>query len=416
MNIHLHIDFTREKLCYQHWQGGRMKQSFFKTMRFSWVLGIVLALFIFLNGGGKIQAAGLSCGTWTVVPTSLKSTDITRLNGIAAYAQNNVWAVGSTGNNGSTTFTLIEHWTGKSWNVVSSPNVGQYANSLSAIAIVSANDIWAVGTFVTFPAPEEGFSQNLIEHWDGSSWKVVSSPNIGSKTEPTDNTLAGVTAVSTNDVWAVGYAGGKTLIEHWNGKTWSIVSSPNIGTNVNFLYGATAISATDIWAVGDTPGGVRSGSVTLTEHWNGKTWSIVSSPNVGTLGSYLNGVSALASNNVWSVGDYDQNDDSPSLIEHWNGSSWTIVPSPNPASGANILESVSAISSNNIWAVGSGTHGEGIDDTLIEHWNGKSWVVVPSPNPSPISNDLFSVSASSATNVWASGLTNYNNALIESYC
>ena len=395
-----------------------MQKSFFKIRRFSWVPGIVLVLFLFLNSGGKIQAASSFCGTWNVVPTPLKSPGVAHLNGIDAYAQNDVWTVGYQGDNNSPYVTLIEHWNGKSWNAISSPNVGQYANSLAAIAIVSANDIWTVGNFVIFPFPEEGFTQNLIEHWNGSSWKVVPSPNIGSQTQPTNNTLTGVTAVSANDVWAVGYAGGENLIEHWNGKIWSIVPSPNIGTNANFLYGVSAISATDIWAVGDTPGGVRSGSVTLTEHWNGKTWSIVPSPNSGTLGSYLNGVSALTSNNVWSVGSYDQNYGSPapSLIEHWNGYSWTIVPSPSPASGGNLLESVVAISTNDAWAVGSLYNSGSTEETLIEHWDGHSWTVVPSPNPGTTSNDFFSVSASSVHNVWAAGLTNYTNALVESYC
>jgi hypothetical protein len=45
-------------------------------------------------------------------------------------------------------------------------------------------------------------SHTLIEHWNGSAWTIVPSPNVGSG----NNSLAAVAARSANDVWAVGYA------------------------------------------------------------------------------------------------------------------------------------------------------------------------------------------------------------------
>src|SRR5437764_621866 len=55
-------------------------------------------------------------------------------------------------------------------------------------------------------------------------WSVVSSPNVGTSS----NVLNGVAVVSANDVWAVGYYSGGTLIEHWDGTSWSVVPSPNV--------------------------------------------------------------------------------------------------------------------------------------------------------------------------------------------
>jgi len=76
----------------------------------------------------------------------------------------------------------------------------------------------------------------------GSSgtWKVVPSPNAGLALS-----LTGVTALSASDIWAVGYSHSssgveQTLTEHWNGTTWSLVPSP---TNPG------AVSS-DVWAVG----------------------------------------------------------------------------------------------------------------------------------------------------------------------
>jgi hypothetical protein len=81
--------------------------------------------------------------------------------------------------------------------------------------------------------------------------------------------LYGVSAGSTNDVWAVGVRGGDvlSLIEHWDGSQWSVVPSPT-----GRLSAVTALSKVDAWAVGFT---TDTESQTLTEHWNGVSWSIV---------------------------------------------------------------------------------------------------------------------------------------------
>ena len=67
------------------------------------------------------------------------------------------------------------------------------------MAAVSANDIWAVGAFVD---PNLNANQTLTEHWDGTSWSVIPSPNATTG----NNVLTGVTALSTGDVVAVGSA------------------------------------------------------------------------------------------------------------------------------------------------------------------------------------------------------------------
>src|SRR4029453_10653006 len=104
------------------------------------------------------------------------------------------------------------------------------------------------------------------------------------------------------DPWAVGRAGpSEPFILHWNGTQWSIVPGPPAGS-VPLLYGISAISANDVWAVGWTGG--KSGPITLTMHWNGSTWSVVPSPNPGSTFNYLWGVGAVASNEVWAVGDF----------------------------------------------------------------------------------------------------------------
>jgi hypothetical protein len=43
----------------------------------------------------------------------------------------------------------------------------------------------------------------------------------------------------------------RTLAEHWNGSVWSIVSTPVHSSLVeDYLFGVTAITSSDVWAVG----------------------------------------------------------------------------------------------------------------------------------------------------------------------
>src|SRR5437868_1085841 len=88
---------------------------------------------------------------------------------------------------------------------------------------------------------------------------------------------------------------------HKNCGGWSSVASPNVGTGSNFLYSIAAVSANNVWAVGEYGNG--NGSSTLVEHWNGKQWSVITSPNVnGATENTLAGVTAITAHNIWAVG------------------------------------------------------------------------------------------------------------------
>jgi hypothetical protein len=328
------------------------------------------------------------------------------LSGVAAVSANDVWAVGDSGYvfdpPHAPDTTLIEQWDGSSWNAVPSPNPGQNGSYLTSVAAVSANDVWAVGDYF-----DSNYNEyTLIEQWNGSSWNVVPSPNPSLD----QITLSSITAISSTDVWAVGsYYGSNdtfdTLIEQWDGSSWNVVPSPNPGDS-DVLYGVTAISANDVWAVG-----VYSGSnadETLIEQWNGSSWNVISSPNP-TFNSQLYGVAAVSSTDIWAVGYYGTSSYNypKTLIEQWNGSTWNVVPSPNPGSSSpfdNQLSDVAAVSTSDIWAVGDYSNSQGGQDTLIEHWNGTKWKVVSSPNPgSNLYYPLSAVAEVSASDVWTVG-------------
>jgi|SRR5579863_9804512 len=342
-----------------------------------------------------------SCGAWTIVPSP--NSEAT-LSAVAAISTNNVWAVGYGG--------LIEHWNGVSWNIVPSSNNVPSDNVLTGVAAISANNIWAVGYY--FVASSD-IPQTLIEHWNGVKWSVIPNPNVGSF----ENYLNGVTAVSANNIWAVGEydssstLGYQTLIEHWNGTRWGVVSSPNIGSGYNQLNAVAAVSANNIWAVGE------AASATLIEHWNGTRWGVVSSPNIGPNSGILNAVAVLSANNVRAVGSQSSSSGSTqTLIEHWDGTTWSAIKSAN-VSENNSLYGVVAISVNNVWAVGD--YYSANWQTLIEHWNGVNWNVIPSPNVAS-SNNIISGAAKvpGTSTIWAVGYSidssSTSHSLIEFYC
>jgi hypothetical protein len=226
---------------------------------------------------------------WSIVTSPSPGTKENILSGITVISTKDIWAVGYF--NDGEEKTLAEHWDGSQWTVVSTPNPVGFANSvLGGVAVVTPKDIWAVGDTST---NENSPKHTLVEHWDGSQWTVVSSPSPGAK----ENILSALSINSTKDIWAVGYFNDgeeKTLAEHWDGSQWSVVSTPNpVGFANSILKSVQVVSAKDIWAVGDTSTNEKSPKQTLVEHWDGSQWSIVSSPSPEPGESVLLGIGRL---------------------------------------------------------------------------------------------------------------------------
>jgi hypothetical protein len=137
----------------------------------------------------------------------------------------------------------------------------------------------------------------------------------------------------------------------------------------------------------------------------------------GTANGYFDGIAASSARDVWAVGMAFVGGLSKTLIMHWDGTRWTIVPSSTP-DGDTELMGVLATWTHNIWAVGiayPSTCGRGGPNcqTVIMHWNSKRWMVLPIPNPpSGYLNLLWAASATSRGNIWAVGTTDYASTLI----
>jgi hypothetical protein len=331
------------------------------------------------------------------------------LLGVAAVSESDVWAVGWAQDPEGPPYvkrTLIEHFDGSAWRIVPSPNVpNDTISQLHAVSGASANDVWAVGFSHDGTLP----SRTLIQHWDGSQWRIEPSPS------PDDqlNALLGVAALSANDAWAVGYRSGTqtespidTLIVHWDGVSWRQVPSPNVAGVANQLFGVTAISADDIWAVG------FAGGSPLAMHWDGSTWRIVPVPaDTGLRSEYFTAVTGAATNDVWAVGLGRGvfTNQTFAIIRHWDGARWTAkicraASSSNPPDDYEgggpdaYFTGISAAATNDVWAVG--VRGSG---PMILHWDGLAWTTVTHPRAFPSSAIVNAVTTVTGGRAWTAG-------------
>jgi hypothetical protein len=275
-----------------------------------------------------------------------------------------------------------------SWYIMATKNTPGTSSILTASSALSADDIWAVGYSLA-----GNRATTMIQHWNGSEWSIVPAPNPF----PEDNYLEAVVAVAANNVWAVGRGGPsketQTFALHWDGGSWSRAPLPGI---VGGLYGVAALSANDIWAVGYRGDVNRPQSLIM--HFDGQQWRQVSSPETDV--EILFAVSAYAANNVWVVGTSANGLGIQTLVKRWDGKEWSenLYHAVQPQRRRNVLYGVVVLSPDNVWAVGASNN-----QAIIEHWDGSTWDRVHEIDG--IGNDQFltGIAAVTPDNIWAVG-------------
>jgi hypothetical protein len=265
-------------------------------------------------------------------------------------------------------------------SIVASPSPGEVGNQLSGVVSLSASDAWAVGSASTpVGIPLTLRAKPLVIHWDGAAWRLVHSAALVGA-----GALSAISAVSPNDMWAVGHqglpTGGTPLIEHWNGSAWSVVASPAIPEG--FLLGVSALRADDVWAVGIRDVITGRTAHGLIEHWDGFTWKVVKSPNPSATYNEIDSVVSISPESAWAVGFSLSSVGSVPLLARWDGTRWSLVPSPATGLPNNLLRSVAAGSRHDVWAVGQSSSEDGSQvQPLAERWDGKKWNVVVTAAP-----------------------------------
>ncbi|MGD0242007.1 MAG: hypothetical protein ABSB59_16995 [Streptosporangiaceae bacterium] len=339
------------------------------SRRWKWAAGAVLTGALVVPVSLVPAGTAYAAGGWTPVGVPATGNNVS-LNGVSARTATDAWAVGQqfAAAGQAPPPPVTYHWNGTAWSLVSTPALG-VNSALLAVSASSATDAWAVGFEVLRPRQR----QTLLEHWNGTAWSVDAADSVsGSAVQ-----LSAVTDLSASNAYAVGIGAAGPLLEHWNGTSWSPVTLPDPAFNVGPGQAISASSASDIWVVGTTSAPATGQAVAEAIHFNGSAWAVVPMAQPGANTPAIAAVTAIAAGNAWAVGE-DIGATSAvggsTLTEHWNGSSWSIVPSPTPGADPG-LTGVAARSASDVYAVGTGlpSVNGGPEQALILRWNGTSW-------------------------------------------
>ena len=358
------------------------------------------------TSSGQVALAERWNGTkWALraIPTPAGTTT-GGLNGVACSSSTDCETVGSYYDSFGYV-ALSEGWNGTQWALQTSPNPGSDNSGLAAVACSSSTDCEAVG----YDTNRSGVAVPLAEGWNGTTWALQAVPTPAGAT---GSDLAAVACSSSTDCEAVGnYIKGsssETLAADWNGTTWALQTIPNpTGATYSYLYGVACPSSTDCEAVGGNMYGAGTGYVALAEQWNGTTWAPQTTPWVtGSSDIFLNGVACASSVDCEAVGGYYNGSDvGVTLAEDWNGTTWAPQTIPNPTGATySYLNGVACPLSTECEAVGDYYNSSGVLTSLAEGWNGTQWVLQAIPNSGADGSILDGVACSSSTDCEAVGV------------
>lgn len=107
---------------------------------------------------------------------------------------------------------------------------------------------------------------------------------------------------------------------------------------------------------------------------------------------------------MWAAGiQQDRAGTFRSLIEHFDGAKWSVIPAPNAGAFGDQLSGIAADGPDSVYAVGQRDDAHS-DTALVLHWDGSCWREVPVPNAGVSGALLQSVSVKDGE-VWAVGQT-----------
>ncbi len=302
---------------------------------------------------------------------------------------------------GDSTFDdFTETWNGGGWTVQPTPNSSN--SNLSGVSCSAASACTAVGDVLS-----GGVLVTLAQRWNGTGWAVQATPNPAGAAS---SYLTSVSCPSATSCTATGFyrdgSGNQfPLAEAWNGSTWKIQTTPHpSGTTTTQFNTVSCASAGACVAVGYD---LTPSFTPFAEVWNGTSWKIKdpSLPGGGSDGT-LGGVSCSAATACAAVGDYFNGSKTVTLAERWNGTGWAVQTTPNRADAKDsYLAAVDCNSATSCTATGSVFHGGTVKTiTLAERWDGTTWhLSAPGAPAGATQSNLTGVSCQTSTNCMGVG-------------
>jgi hypothetical protein len=343
----------------------------------------------------------LSRNGWSVQAAPQLGTGDNTFGSVAAVSANDVWAVGNwlpdaSGSNLDATLTTAAHYDGTRWTSTPTPAPGSNFSTLFGVAALPDGRAWAVGV-----ALDGSFAAHaIIESWDGKAWRLDPVPALHSQRD----ILYSVTAVDARDVWAAGLeqnADGtfQTLIEHFDGTAWQKVDTPNPGAYGDQLYAVSADGPDDVYAVGQRND--RGSDTPLVLHFDGRRWKVAHVP--ATPGTVLQAVT-VHDGQVWAVG---QTDDSRlqafPVVDHLADGHWSAQILHNVGSAFSDITGVSVDAHGTPWLVGTAYNtAQGKQIPVAAELGAVGWTQVAVPDPGTGDTVFGGVSAAGG-DLWAVG-------------
>jgi hypothetical protein len=145
-------------------------------------------------------------------------------------------------------------------------------------------------------------------------------------------------------------------------KSAAPATEPVLSIKARQLAGISARTSSDVWAVGFR--NTSSGNVAYTQHWDGTVWRQVATP--GTADATLTAVSAASESDVWAAGSLYSGGDNYSYLLHFDGKSWQVASQP-AAKVHGQLVSVATVGADDAYAVGSEYLLNGVYKSIVGH-------------------------------------------------
>ncbi len=296
-------------------------------------------------------------------------------------------------------------FTTPTWEIQSTPNPSGASDSrlYDVSCEPSASACTAVGKSTT-----SGADSPVAQRWNGTSW---SEQAPAKKSGAAHTRLLSVDCPSETRCIAVGsYQGSEggtaTLAELWNEGKWSVQTTPiPSGATSSELVAVGCSSTASCVGVGSAV--IGGGKTAIVERWASPTWSLETVPlPEGATSSQLDGVDCIWSNFCVAVGRYTSGGSIKSLAMLWNGTSWSLqtLTTPEGAVESTLLDVSCTKSPSRCTAVGGWKNGAGEQFTLAYRFNGSSWALQSTPNPSGNIAGVFQeVSCATETSCTAAG-------------
>ena len=367
-------------------------------------------------------------GAWGIVPSADASTTDNRLYAAACSDASTCWAVGMEWN-GSVYQTLIEQATSSGWVVVPSPDNTQSSttngnedNVLDSLSCLPSGPCFAAGYWYD----GQNQAHALALENSGSGWTMMTTAD--SAPAVVDDMFNGITCVSASDCWAVGETvvpgvffipyvpvpgtPAQTLTEHWDGTQWKIVSSANNGGAENVLNSVACVSTSNCYAVGIN-GTSSSTYDALIEQWNGSAWSLVTSANPSAQENELDGAWCASDGTCHATGLQRQPSATQTLTELSSASAgWADDHGADTAPDhLNNTTGITCVDDADCWSVGEyDSNGSFLFQTLVQQRTAAGWAVVPSADTSATqANQLWGVGCSGPSTCYAVGYSTDSN-------